>query len=109
MVYVDDQSAPFGRMKLCHMIADTDEELHAMAQRLGLTRRWWQFPENTSGSHYDIALSKRSLAIQMGAMPITVRQCAAMNWRRKVEGFIGEPEGALVWLQQHFAKRRRTS
>ncbi len=25
----------------CHMIADTNEELHAMAERIGLLRRWF--------------------------------------------------------------------
>jgi hypothetical protein len=34
-IYVDDMKAAFGRMKMCHMIADTDDELHAMADRIG--------------------------------------------------------------------------
>ena len=96
-VYVDDMRAPFGRMVMCHMIADTDDELHAMAARIGVARRWWQSPHKTSGSHYDIALSRRALAVEFGAKEITLRQCAAMNMRRKVTGQLGLPEDALAW------------
>ena len=86
------------------MLADTDDELHAMAARIGVQRRWWQSPEKTSGSHYDIAMSKRALAIQAGAIEITLKQCAAMNVRRRVEGTLGSPSDAVAWL----AKRVRT-
>ena len=57
-VYVDDMRAPFGRMIMCHMIADTSDELHAMAARIGVARKWCQYP-STSKEHYDIALSKQ--------------------------------------------------
>ena len=63
-VYVDDMNAQYGRMKMSHLLADTDEELHQMAAKIGVARKWWQSPEKTSGSHYDIALSKKVLAIQ---------------------------------------------
>ncbi len=46
-VYVDDMQAQYGRMKMCHMIADTDEELHAMADLIGIARKWWQSPAKT--------------------------------------------------------------
>ena len=57
-VYVDDMRANYGRMVMCHMIADTDAELHAMAAKIGVQRKWWQSPEKTSGSHYDIAITR---------------------------------------------------
>jgi hypothetical protein len=94
-VYVDDMKAKYGRMVMCHMIADTDEELHAMAEKIGVARKWWQSPEKTSGSHYDIALSKRAIAVQLGAVEITWRQCGAMNRRRRMTGTLGQP--GEVW------------
>ena len=71
-VYVDDMRAPFGRMIMCHMVADTDDELHAMANKIGVARKWFQ------RDHYDIALSKRSLAITEGAKQITWRELGMM-------------------------------
>lgn len=105
-VYVDDMKAGFGRMKMCHMLADTDDELHAMADLIGVARKWWQSPVKTSGSHYDIALSKRAIAVKHGAVEITVRQAAAMNARRRVTGQLGSPETAFEWRKADMARRR---
>jgi hypothetical protein len=57
-VYVDDMRARYGRMVMCHMVADTEAELHAMADRIGVARRWYQ------GDHYDVCLAKRALALK---------------------------------------------
>ena len=105
-VYVDDMQAPYGRMKMCHMLADTDEELHAMADTIGVARKWQQCPPKASGSHYDIALAKRTLAVQAGAIQISMRQASAMNARRRVMGELGTPEEAEAWLAKHRAARR---
>lgn len=107
-VYVDDMRASYGRMVMCHMIADTDEELHAMAAKIGVQRKWWQSPEKTSGSHYDIALSKRALAIKHGAKEITWRQTAMMNRRRKITGSLGDPDDAERWFKQWREAPRNT-
>lgn len=106
-VYVDDMRVPYGRLIMCHMIADSDDELHAMADRIGVARRWWQSPEKTSGSHYDIALSKRALAIAAGAVEITWRQCGAMNARRRASGDLGAPDDAVDWLLARHESVRR--
>ena len=68
-VYVDDMAAPFGRMVMFHMVADTDDELHAMADRIGVARRWHQKP-GTPHSHYDICKAKRAQAVAHGAVEI---------------------------------------
>lgn len=69
-VYVDDMEAPFGRMVMCHMIADSSEELLAMADKIGVARKWIQHA-GTPKEHFDIALSKRALAVAAGAVEIT--------------------------------------
>jgi hypothetical protein len=80
-VYIDDMQAGYGRMKMCHMVADTDEDLHVMAAKIGVARRWHQ-KSGTPQSHYDICLSKRALAVQFGAQEITQRE-TGMIVRRK--------------------------
>jgi hypothetical protein len=72
-VYVDDMKAQFGRMKMCHMVADTSEELHKMADAIGVARKWCQYP-GTYREHYDICLSKKALAVSKGAKEITWRE-----------------------------------
>jgi hypothetical protein len=67
-VYVDRARNGYGRMLMCHLIADTPEELHAMADRIEVARRWFQEPPKASFWHYDIAQSKRALAIGAGAI-----------------------------------------
>jgi hypothetical protein len=67
-VYVDRARNAYGRMLMCHMIADTPDELHAMADRIGIARRWFQQPPKASFWHYDIAQSKRAIAVAAGAI-----------------------------------------
>lgn len=84
-VYVDNmyefKYGQYGRMKMSHMIADTEDELHAMAAKVGVARRWYQ------GDHYDICMSKREQAIKLGAIPVCVRTLSSMVMLAKY----GEP------------------
>ncbi len=91
-VYVDDMKAPFRGMIMCHMVADSDEELHAMAYRIGMDLRWHQKP-GTVHSHYDIALSKRALAVRFGAKEITRTQLGQIL-KQKREALEKEKENA---------------
>jgi len=107
-VYVDDMRAKFGRLVMCHMIADTDDELHAMADRIGVARKWHQSPPKHD-SHYDIALSKRAAAVAAGAVQITWRQAGAMVMRRRVTGDLGSHTEAIEWQTKRLAARREAA
>lgn len=74
-VYVDSMKAGYGRMKMCHMWADTREELFEMAKRIGVQLKWFQRPDGdceigmkASWEHFDIAQTKRYAAVQHGAV-----------------------------------------
>jgi Protein of unknown function (DUF4031) len=111
-VYVDDMwTTPlgrFGRLKMSHMIAGTDDELHAMAATIGVARRWHQgAPQHDS--HYDIAISKRRLAVAAGAVEITLRQCACMStWRRMRGGALLTPAEAEMSFQTMSSPEERS-
>lgn len=66
-VYVDNARNRFGRMIMCHMIADTLEELHTMAAAIGMKRDWFQ-PK--SFPHYDVCLMRRKQAVERGAVEV---------------------------------------
>jgi len=67
-VYVDDVRHRFGNMVMCHLWADTEAELLAMVDTIGVARKWIQRPPKASWVHFDIALSKKALAIKAGAV-----------------------------------------
>ncbi len=86
-VYVDDlfeatprtaQARSHGR-RWCHMEADTEAELDAMARKIGLKVAYKQngdrwLPWRT---HYDLVPSKRALAVRYGAVELTSREMGA--------------------------------
>ena len=81
-VYVDDMQARYGRMIMCHMAADTTEELLALAAKIGINRRWIQHA-GTWKEHFDVCLSKRARAIEFGAIPVTRRDFAKFVMARR--------------------------
>jgi hypothetical protein len=76
-VYVDGAQNAFGRMKMCHMIADSVAELFAMADAIGVARRWYQQVPAVSFPHFDICQSKRALAVKAGAIEVDRYQLVA--------------------------------
>lgn len=94
-VYVDDMEAVYTpshtprRYIMCHMIADTEKELHDMADFIGVSRKWYQ------GDHYDITKTKRKLAVVRGAREITQRQLALMVALRR-RGYNSTDPGTVL-------------
>ncbi|WP_354684801.1 DUF4031 domain-containing protein [Cupriavidus necator] len=81
-VYVDDMAAPYRGMVMCHMLADTTAELLAMADRIGVDRKWIQ-KAGTYQEHFDIAKSKRALAVQLGAVEVDRAALGELLRRRR--------------------------
>lgn len=83
-VYVDDANIPFGRMTMCHMIADTEDELMAMADKIGVARKWIQRkPGMPWRTHFDICRSKKVLAVSLGAIEIDMGELADILARKR--------------------------
>lgn len=84
-VYVDPATYQFGRMKMCHMIADSHSELMSMATVIDVQYRWLQMAD-TYREHFDICQSKRTIAVSNGAMPISRKDLATKLLGRRVLG-----------------------
>ena len=108
-VYVDNARIParVGRHNTTwsHLFADTQEELHAFATRLGLQRSWFQDPTRVGkpikarpGSraaenwHYDVTESKRRQAVSMGAVQVSWREAVAIIDARHQAGLAAAAE-----------------
>lgn len=93
-LYVDDPRHPLGRMKMCHMTADSLEELHAAADRLGLRRDWYQGPPKTEHPHYDISLSRRRRAVaELDAQEVSSREIVTISRRMRLREALKTPRG----------------
>lgn len=79
-VYVDSTIFPFRDRLMCHMFSPDLDHLHAMAERIGMKRQWFQDPTvmNVSWPHYDIDEIRRSLAVEFGAIECDKYQTFAM-------------------------------
>ena len=88
MVYVDELNrwAPTRircfRDGSCHLTADTAEELHAFAKRLGLRRDWFQ---DGRVPHYDLTPGKRGAALVFGAVFVSAKEQARRRQLDRVE------------------------
>ncbi len=87
-VYLDDwrQPARLGPVddRWSHLVADTDEELHAFASKLGMRREWFQHKvSRPHQSHYDLPERSRQQALELGAVSVTWRQVGRMMRQRR--------------------------
>lgn len=66
---IDEPIWPFRGRLWCHLVSDTSyDELHMLAEQLGIPRRAFQ------GDHYDIPAELRDEAIALGALPVPGRE-----------------------------------
>jgi hypothetical protein len=73
MVYVDPlmnciPNSNWRWKRSCHLFADTVEELHEFAQRIGMRRAWFQ--DHKKLPHYDLNESRRAAAVLNGAKEV---------------------------------------
>ena len=55
----------------CHLFADSDEELHEFAAKIGMKREWFQ-PHRVA-NHYDLTPARRKMAVKLGVTETTAR------------------------------------
>ena len=84
--YVDaTQSYPDAGLRFtefCHLLADTREELHALAERLEIPRRIFQ--DHPWRWHYDIPTHLRAEAVRLGAIELTMHEVGALLRARRL-------------------------
>jgi Protein of unknown function (DUF4031) len=110
-VYVDDSGIPatVGRhtSRWSHLFADSPDELHEFAGRLGLRRSYFQ-PGRPRGDgtpsrhwHYDVTSGKRMRAIQLGAVPVGWRESVRIMRERDERNAVAR--GPEASPQEHAA------
>lgn len=92
-VFVDSPLYHLGRMHMCHMLADTTEELLAMADVIGVDRRHLQ-NAGMPTEHFDVCKSKRTIAVGHGALEVSGREIARII-RAKRELALAHSAGRL--------------
>ena len=66
----------------CHLLADTPDELHAMAEALGMARPMFQ--SHAWRWHYDLPSHLRDRAIELGAVEIEIHAVGALLRARQI-------------------------
>jgi len=72
LVYVDDADVSKNGRGWFHLTADSLDELHAFAARVGVPAR--AFHRGARHPHYDITAAQRLNALRSGARPVSPRE-----------------------------------
>ena len=67
--------------EFCHLLADNPEELHAMADQIGMPRRFFQ--DHPWRWHYDLPAHLRAEAVRHGAEELTLHEVGALLRERR--------------------------
>lgn len=70
------------RSASCHLVADSLEELHVFAARIGLKREWSQDAKGVP--HYDLTPRRRARAVELGAVEVDRAGFVAVMRRLRV-------------------------
>lgn len=83
MIYVDTAYIPYGRMIMCHMMADTHSELLWMAEKIGLSHKHLQ-KAGTPYEHFDVSKMYRARAMANGAVEVSRHDLVSLIRRKRV-------------------------
>jgi len=78
MVYVDNMNVKVGDWICCNMVGDTDDELYELAEQSGLKREWAQTGLYRDRVHFQVAMSKKKLAVKAGAQEVSMVELMTM-------------------------------
>lgn len=67
--------------EFCHLLADTRDELHEMADNLDIPRRFFQ--DHPWRWHHDLPAHLRVRAVELGAQELTMHEVGALLRRRR--------------------------
>ena len=97
-VYVDNERIKWRGRLWCHLVADSLDELHAFAARIGLRRTWFQ--DRASYPHYDVTTDVRERALLAGALASRKREVLGAARKLKAELAASAPKPLLVDVVQ---------
>ena len=80
--YIDNARIPYRGMRMSHAMADTSQELRALAQAVGVDARHIQYP-GTPREHLDLCAAKRVRALNAGARAVSSRDLVRLTHHKK--------------------------